>query len=84
MANGLQNPLEAAKLDRSEREDRPPPPPQKAMPKLYEIGESGRVTAVNANFRPMRTPVRPFVEESRTPIDRVLDFVMGESINNRF
>ncbi|KAL3073317.1 hypothetical protein niasHT_038674 [Heterodera trifolii] len=31
-----------------------------------------------------RTPIRPFIEQSRTPVDRVLDFLMGESINSRY
>uniref|UniRef100_A0A915MH93 Endoplasmic reticulum junction formation protein lunapark n=1 Tax=Meloidogyne javanica TaxID=6303 RepID=A0A915MH93_MELJA len=31
-----------------------------------------------------RVPIRPFVEESRGSLDRILDFVMGESINNRY
>lgn len=43
------------------------------MPRLNEIGE-GR-------FR--REPVRPFIEKSDNVIDRLLDYVMGESIANR-
>lgn len=50
----------------------------KPIPKLYEIPASGRVVKFN------HTPIRPFMEESRTPIDRILDLVMGENINNRY
>jgi DNA modification methylase len=49
----------------------------KSVPKLYEIRDSGHPFYTN------RAPIRPFVEASRTPIDRVLDFVMGENISNR-
>jgi len=44
------------------------------MPRLNEIGE-GR-------FR--REPIRPFIEKSDNVIDRLLDYVMGESIANRY
>lgn len=47
--------------------------PISSMPKLHEIN--------NANFA--RSPVRPFVEKSRNPFDRILDYVMGESVNDR-
>jgi hypothetical protein len=50
-------------------------PNQPRVPKLYE-NSVGRFS--------YRTPVRPFVEQSHTPIDRVLDYVMGENISNRF
>jgi len=45
------------------------------VPKLYEISDN--------KFTP-RVPIRPFIEQKKTPVDRVLDYVMGESINNRY
>lgn len=43
------------------------------VPKLNEIRDR----------RYLRTPVRPFVEQSQTPIDKILDYVIGENISNR-
>ena len=51
------------------------------VPKLYEIQRPSPHSMASSTHR---APIRPFVEESRTPIDRVLDLVMGESINNRY
>uniref|UniRef100_A0A914GZH1 Endoplasmic reticulum junction formation protein lunapark n=1 Tax=Globodera rostochiensis TaxID=31243 RepID=A0A914GZH1_GLORO len=56
----------------------PTPVPPK-IPKLYEMQET-----LNRPMTPYRAPVRPFIEQSRTPVDRILDFLMGESINNRY
>lgn len=48
------------------------------VPKLYENTPGNQFGYRN------RTPIRPFVEQSSTPLDRILDYVMGESINNRY
>ncbi|KAI1725691.1 putative integral membrane zinc-ribbon metal-binding protein domain-containing protein [Ditylenchus destructor] len=44
------------------------------VPKLHEIS--------NTRFR--RPPIRPFVEQTQNPLDRILDYIMGESISNRY
>jgi len=55
------------------------------LPKLYEIRDPRQTVLRNVGTSPnRRVPIRPFVEESRGSLDRILDFVMGESINNRF
>uniref|UniRef100_A0A183BLW7 Endoplasmic reticulum junction formation protein lunapark n=1 Tax=Globodera pallida TaxID=36090 RepID=A0A183BLW7_GLOPA len=56
-----------------------PTPAVPKIPKLYEMQET-----LNRPMTPYRAPVRPFIEQSRTPVDRILDFMMGESINNRY
>nr|CAD2198420.1 unnamed protein product [Meloidogyne enterolobii]CAD2198771.1 unnamed protein product [Meloidogyne enterolobii] len=55
------------------------------LPKLYEIRDPRQTVLRNVGTSPnRRVPIRPFVEESRGSLDRILDFVMGESINNRY
>lgn len=46
---------------------------QKIVPKLHEIRDK----------KFLRTSIRPFVEQSQTPIDKILDYVIGENISNR-
>uniref|UniRef100_A0A915DZ10 Endoplasmic reticulum junction formation protein lunapark n=1 Tax=Ditylenchus dipsaci TaxID=166011 RepID=A0A915DZ10_9BILA len=45
-----------------------------AIPKLHQISET--------KFQ--RAPVRPFVETTNSAVDRILDYVMGESISSRY
>lgn len=55
----------------------PPPAPfnvQKIVPKLNEIRDK----------KFLKTPIRPFVQQSQTPIDKILDYVIGENISNRY
>lgn len=54
------------------------------VPKLYEIRDPRQTVVRNVATTCRRVPIRPFVEESRGGLDRILDFVMGESINNRY
>lgn len=47
---------------------------QKIVPKLNEIRDK----------KFLKTPIRPFVQQSQTPIDKILDYVIGENISNRY
>lgn len=33
---------------------------------------------------PMRGPVRPFVSPNRTPLDKLVDYIIGDGPNNRY
>jgi len=63
--------------------DKPAPLQQ---PKVNPNVTPPRVPRLNeiADTKFHRTPVRPFIVQGTSPIDRVLDYVMGESMTNRY
>uniref|UniRef100_A0AC34GU44 Endoplasmic reticulum junction formation protein lunapark n=1 Tax=Panagrolaimus sp. ES5 TaxID=591445 RepID=A0AC34GU44_9BILA len=60
------------------------PPPGAKMPQsVPPIGGSGD-SKMPLNMSQFKTPIRPFPGAARTPIDRIIDFVVGDGPNNRY
>ncbi|KAH7732243.1 CRE-LNP-1 protein [Aphelenchoides avenae] len=96
ISSGRKTPVPAENEEKATRTDSvssvaPPPDPNASAPpqekNLLVIKppmnarmptDPGLLTPVN------RGPVRPFVEQSRTPVDRIIDYVMGDGPSNRY
>jgi hypothetical protein len=61
-----------------------PPPGGKVPQSVQTNGGSGDSRIIPTNMSQYKTPIRPFPGATRTPIDRIIDFVVGDGPNNRY